>query len=404
MDKYAYNGSLLTFANLRHRDIIVILISFSLLSLHFAAGLAGTLFPILKMRLSHFKILVPIILLLVFKIISSMVLSPGQYESYKFDYIFLIRETVTLMLFYTWLMIGVHLYNFSFFRSLNWKSVTIIILSVPLVQVFSFGTPVMAGITAAQAVFFFIIFVVFFERVHSIHLKLFTLCILLSTSFWLQSSFTTICALTLLLVFLISSTFVSRIMVPWRVTVVVAIAFLSYASTFAHQVNLKDDASSNGNNGGARETLAGYAFSIFSDFPILGTPMGRGIIPAGVIEELGWVQYLDADVGEVMAEEYRVQGFDAYALSFHNGFLYLLTRFGIFSILLFYLIIREVPRRAPLPLVLFSVVMLLSISANVVIESIRVGPGVALVLGALFSFQRKQLATKSIRGLADAMR
>lgn len=253
MDKYAYNGSLLTFANLRHRDIIVILISFSLLSLHFAAGLVGTLFPILKMRLSQFKILVPIILLLVFKIISSMVLSPGQYESYKFDYIFLIRETVTLILFYTWLMIGVHLYNFSFFRSLNWKSVTIVLLSVPLVQVFSFGAPVMAGITAAQAVFFFIIFVVFFERVHGIHLKLFTLCILLSTSFALQSSFTTICALTLLLVFLISSTFVSRIMVPWRVTVVVAIAFLSYASTFAHQVNLKDDANSNGNNGGARE-------------------------------------------------------------------------------------------------------------------------------------------------------
>jgi hypothetical protein len=45
-----------------------------------------------------------------------------------------------------------------------------------------------------------------------------------------------------------------------------------------------------------------------------------------------------------------------------------------------------VPRKGPLPIVIFTVLVLLSISANVVIESLRSGPGVALVLGALFSF------------------
>ena len=197
----------------------------------------------------------------------------------------------------------------------------------------------------------------------------------------------------LLFLFFIQSSFISRIVVPWRITVVVAIALLTFASTFAASVNLKDNANSGGNNGETREALAGYALSIFCDFPIFGTPMGRGIIPTGIVEELGRAQYFDPDVAQVITETYGFQSFDIYALSFHNGYLYFLTRFGLFSFLLFYLIIREVPRRAPLPLVLFSIVMLLSISANVVIESIRAGPGVALVLGALFSFQKKPQAT-----------
>lgn len=370
-------------------DLFVLILSMSLLSVHFAGGLAGTLFPILKINFSKFNMLIPIIILLIFKIIITIFSPLGQYSTYNFNYIFLIRESFTILLFYTWFIIGLYIYNFTFFILMKWTSVIIVLLLLPIVQVYSSGAPIMATIDASQAIFFLLIFVVFFERTHSIYLKLFTLSILLSTSFALRSSFTTLCGFMLLFLFFTQSTFISRIMVPWRITVVVAIAFLTFASTFAESVNLKDNANSDGNNGETREALAGYALSIFSDFPVFGTPMGRGIIPTGIVEELGWDQYFDPDVAQVMTETYGLQSFDMYALSFHNGFLYLLTRFGIFSLLLLYLIIREVPRRAPLPLVLFSTVMLLSISANVVIESIRAGPGVALVLGALFSFQQK---------------
>ena len=91
----------------------------------------------------------------------------------------------------------------------------------------------------------------------------------------------------LLFLFFIQSTFISRIMVPWQITVVVAIVFLTFASTFADSVNLKDNANSGGNNGETREALAGYALSIFCDFPVFGTPMGRGIIPIGIVKEMG---------------------------------------------------------------------------------------------------------------------
>jgi hypothetical protein len=378
----------------QYLDLFVLILSMSLLSIHSSAGLAGTLFPILKINFSKFNMLVPIIILLIFKIIITIFSPLGQYSTYNFNYIFLIRESFTILLFYTWFIIGLYIYNFTFFISMKWTSVIIVLLLLPIVQVYSSGAPIMATIDASQAIFFLLIFVVFFEKMHSIYLKLLTLGILLSTSFALKSSFTTICGVMLLVIFFIQSTFISRIMVPWRITVVVAIAFLTLASTFADSVNLKDNANSGGNNGETREALAGYALSIFCDFPIFGTPMGRGIIPTGIVEELGWDQYFDPDVAQVVTETYGFQSFDIYALSFHNGFLYLLTRFGIFSLLLLYLIIREVPRRAPLPLVLFSTVMLLSISANVVIESIRAGPGVALVLGALFSFQEKPEATQ----------
>jgi hypothetical protein len=373
----------------QYLDIFILIVSMSLLSLHFSVGLAGTLFPIRKLNVSKFSLLIPIILLLIFKIIMSMVLPLGEYSTFKFNYIFLIRESATIVLFYTWFIIGLYIYNFSFFSSLKWTSVIIALLFVPIVQIYLQGAPIMAAIDASQAIFFLLIFVIFFEQKRSIYLKLFTLSILLATSFTLKSSLTTICGLMLMFLFVLQSTFISRIMVPWRITVVVAIAFLTFASTFAASVNLKDNANSRGNNGETREALAGYALSIICDFPIFGTPMGRGIIPTRVVEELGWTQYSDPDVAQAITEKYGIPSFDIYALSFHNGFLYLLTRFGLFSFLLFYLIIREVPRSAPLSLVLFSIVMLLSISANVVIESIRTGPGVALVLGALFSFQKK---------------
>ncbi len=379
--------------NSQYLDLFVLILSMSLLSIHSPAGLAGTLFPIAKINFSKFKMLIPIILLLIFKIIMPIFSPLGQYSTYNFNYIFLIRESFTILLFYIWFIIGLYIYNFSFFASMKWTSVTIALLLLPIVQVYSSGAPIMATIDASQAIFFLLIFVVFFERNHGIYLKLLTLGILLSTSFALKSSFTTICGVMLLFLFFIQSTFISRIMVPWRITVVVAIVFLTFASTFADSVNLKDNANSGGNNGETREAFAGYALSIFCDFPVFGTPMGRGIIPIGIVKEMGWNQYFDPDVAQVFTETYGFQSFDIYALSFHNGFLYLLTRFGLFSLLLLYLIIREVPLRAPLPLVLFSTVMLLSISANVVIESIRAGPGVALVLGALFSFQQKPQAT-----------
>jgi hypothetical protein len=288
----------------QYLDLFVLILSMSLLSIHSSAGLAGTLFPILKINFSKFNMLIPIIILLIFKIIITIFSPLGQYSTYNFNYIFLIRESFTILLFYTWFIIGLYIYNFTFFISMKWTSVIIVLLLLPIVQVYSSGAPIMATIDASQAIFFLLIFVVFFEKMHSIYLKLLTLGILLSTSFALKSSFTTICGVMLLVIFFVQSTFISRIMVPWRITVVVAIAFLTLASTFADSVNLKDNANSGGNNGETREALAGYALSIFCDFPIFGTPMGRGIIPTGIVEELGWDQYFDPDVAQVVNETY----------------------------------------------------------------------------------------------------
>ncbi len=227
---------------------------------------------------------------------------------------------------------------------------------------------------------------------------LFAFIILLLTSTQLVSSYTTINCLFLIFLFCIRYTILTRLVIPWRTTIIVAIVFLTFASLFASYVNLKDSAVSEGNNGAAREALAKAAFSVFVDFPLFGTPFGRGIVPIEVVEDLGWDQYLDPEIGKEMAEVVSPgsAGYDIYALSFHNGFLYLLTRFGMLSFFLIYLIIRCVPRKGPLPVVIFSVIVLLSISANVVIESLRSGPGVALVLGALFSFKRQDIIAAEI--------
>ncbi|MEJ0094649.1 MAG: O-antigen ligase family protein [Methylocella sp.] len=248
----------------------------------------------------------------------------------------------------------------------------------------------MHNISADQAVFFFIIFIVFFDKRYNYYFVLFALAILLLTSTHLVSSYTTISCLSLTLIFCVRSTALSRVIVPWRITVIVAIVCLALTSLFASYVNLKDSRVSEGNNGQARETLAQHAFSVFMDFPLIGTPLGRGIVPLEAVEELGWEQYLDPEIAKDMAaageESSASLGYDVYSLSFHNGFLYLLTRFGVLSLFLIYFLVRYVPRKGPLPIVIFTVVVLLSISANVVIESLRSGPGVALVLGALFSF------------------
>ena len=158
----AIKGPLMSVKNSQYLDLFVLILSMSLLSIHSPAGLAGTLFPIAKINFSKFKMLIPIILLLIFKIIMPIFSPLGQYSTYNFNYIFLIRESFTILLFYIWFIIGLYIYNFSFFASMKWTSVIIALLLLPIVQVYSSGAPIMATIDASQAIFFLLIFVVFF--------------------------------------------------------------------------------------------------------------------------------------------------------------------------------------------------------------------------------------------------
>jgi len=384
-------------------DFFVTVISMALLALHYSIGLLGLLWPIRKMNISMLKLLNPIFLIIIIKLSSLLFMPLGYYARYNFNINSMLREIGTIILFYLWFIIGFKLYNFSFFTSLSKTVQTGCLIFVPFVQIFAVGAPIMHNIDGAQAIYYFIIFVILFDLKYNFYYVLFIFIILMLTSTSLVSSYTTISCLCLVFVFCIRYTVLSRIIIPWRTSVYVAILFLTFASLFASNVNLKDATVSEGNNGAAREHLAQAAFSVFVDFPLFGTPFGRGIVPIEAVENLGWEQYLDPDIGREMAEAEAPgsAGYDIYSLSFHNGFLYLLTRYGMLSFFFIYLIVRYVPRKGPLPIVVFSVVVLLSISANVVIESLRAGPGVALVLGALFSFKRQAiLKTEIMRPLA----
>jgi hypothetical protein len=208
----------------------------------------------------------------------------------------------------------------------------------------------------------------------------------------LSSSFTATAALMLTGIALIRVSPLRSIQVNWRLVATAAVIFFSVASLFAYAVNLR--AAETGNNGFTRSILAHSAWEVTAHSFVFGTPIGRMIVPINVIDVLGWTQYLDDQ------SEYNL-----YALSFHNSFLYLLTRFGISAIAFeVFVIATLVPKRGNIADVLFMMIPLLFMSANVVVESARAGPALALVLGSLLAgaWQEQGKRALSSQGLALA--
>ena len=385
-------------------------LSFFLLGLHFAAGLAGAAIPLYRNLRFYLWKIAPIILILAIKTVISMAMPVGgygEYKDYAFNTSFLIRECITIVSFYAWFYFGLHSYNYRILRSHRNSFLLLLLIFAPLSQFIVSGSVDLYAVDASQIFFLFLIFMIFVDR-HSDLLSLsvaFAALAITATS--LLSSYTTISATMLVFIYASRTANLGRQIVTCRPVMITAVIILTFASLFAYLVNFKDDSLSRtkGNNGYTRSILATEAFSTYAEFPLVGTPFGRGIMPVRVVKALGWEQYFDPEIAREMAEAVTENGssdasYDIYAISFHNGFLYLLTRFGIFSILLIYLILSHAPRRAPFMVVVFAVVVLLSISANVVIESVRSGPGVGFVLGVLFSVRRAQDLDSPWRGRA----
>jgi hypothetical protein len=193
----------------------------------------------------------------------------------------------------------------------------------------------------------------------------------------LKNSFTTVATMVILICYVAKNVGLADRNGPFRPLVFVYIVVFMFLSLIAYLFVFRVvvAGAGEGNNGLTRALLAQFAYLTFFDHPITGTTIGLPAVPSDAIYLLNWTQYLTGD-----------DGANVYGLSFHNSLLYMLTRLGAIGyVILGWLILRLVPREGKLLDIMFTAVPFLFLSANVVLESVRAGPGVALVLGSLFS-------------------
>lgn len=369
---------------------VVFLVAFFgmvMLSLRGTAGLALMMPALLYLRREDLWFLGWVSFALVLKMLVSYLSGPtAGYELYDFDLEWFIREPATLLLTLAWLRLGLGVWDFRFFGRLGPRVILGMIACVVAARAYYLNAPFLSGIDASQAVALLGLFMLCQPRNYGVRWAIFGAVLAVVCLGPIRSSFTVIAIASVVMCGLISYFGIGLRVVKWRPIVVGTIAFLMAASFFAEAVNLRGvRPNGEGNNGATRELLASEALSVLKTAPLSGTSMGYGIVPVLTISDtLGWTQYFDPNFDGV---------YNVYALSFHNGFWYLATRFGLFSILFGLVMWTSAPQRGSLPYVIFSMVMCLSISANVVVESIRAGPGVFFAFGVLFSSSRYLLPT-----------
>jgi hypothetical protein len=339
----------------------------------------GLFLPVIFFKREDILYVIPLMVVLLIKIVLGMVVYPSDdYAAYSIDNVWIIREAVTVFLFFAWMIIGYRKIDLDFMKRQNGIVIWLIILMIYVSLYVSDGSFIISGISNSQALLWFMFFIIFTGK-YSIFSKTLAFIIILSTGLIpRQSSFTVISSVAMMSLLVLSFTPFAKTIVRWRAIAIVAIVFLVTASSFAYLVHVRATRDTGeGNNGYTRSILANAGYNQFINEPLLGSPYGRGILPLPVIQKLGWEQYfLDPST------------YNIYSLSFHNSFIYLLTRYGLLSLVPFWLIVRRIPRSGILPMVIFTLVLFLSAGANVVIESLKSGPGVALALGALFSVGR----------------
>lgn len=305
------------------------------------------------------------------------------YEDYDFRPVWLVREAVTVTLFFTWYWIGIHAFHPGYFSrwSNKWLCVmaaTIVVLRWALGASIYFG-----GVDNAQALVYLLVFLILVRNRRDLSSAVALLGVL-ALNAPMTSSFSVIVCIAMIVIFLSTRLSTAERNIPWRMPFVAGIGFLAIASVFAYVVHLRGvRANGEGNNGYTRSILALRSYQVIEDNWVYGTPLGRGILPTDMFYSLGWLQYVSDSADSK---------FDSYAVSYHNGVLYLFARFGLFAIAFLVALLYFVPPRGPIAFVVMTLVFLLAISANVVIESIRAGPGVGLALGTLCGvFQRKRV-------------
>lgn len=361
--------------------LVVIGLVFDTTAYRSTLTLAGLIIPLFYFNLKDFTYLLPVIAISFLKIFLTFVMDPDiNYATYLQNDAWMFREPVTLILCYAWLVFGRRHVDPGLLLNLKPKIVWILlVIAYACVAIYE-KSLILSGVSNLH-ILLFLIFYCAFTGNYSRVLKFSVLMLVLGTALIpRQSSFTVIASFSLVLFFFLSKFRVANITLPWRPVAIVCICFLMASSTFAYLVHVRATrATGEGNNGYTRSLLAEDGYNQFMETPVLGTPYGRGILPFKTIQNLGWTQYFT-----------DTETFNIYNLSFHDSFIYLLTRYGLLSLFLFYMLVRLVPQRGRLMEVLYSCVFLLAAGANVVMESLRAGPGFGFALGVMLAIGQYQ--------------
>ncbi|MBP0110351.1 O-antigen ligase family protein [Bradyrhizobium vignae] len=347
----------------------------------YSFAIPGLLLPVLFMRRTDLAFLSGLAVFFVLKIAASMLVEPGsEYGFYSLDYQWIARETGTICLFFFWLLMGERVLPLRRLTSLSWKVHAGALIILFCLFYSYFGRIEIGTIDNLSALVLLLIYVLIIGP-YGAAIRLCAVTVLVLTVLIpLESSFAIISCFILLGIYGFVLVGHQRLRLPWRLLTSMSIVVLVVMSQFAYLIDVRPVRSTGeGNNGYIRAALAEAGYREIKDRPILGSPMGRGILPISIINELKWEQYFEPG-----------SGYDVFALSFHNSFIYLLARYGICSFFLFFLLLKRIPRSGPAHAVLFTMTLVLGMGANVVIESLRSGPGVAFALGTLVATARPQ--------------
>jgi hypothetical protein len=352
--------------------LIFVFVCFAALEYYLAAGAIVAILALLKAprRVAAWVIVVGIGLAGL-KLALASILSPmAGYTSFPFSSPAALRETLTMILTVEMFVVGRYVFPEYKLSEVRPALIIFIVFLNIIVHVLRDKTLLAPAVDNTEILSFYLIYLMI-SKTTSKYVVAVGLLLATSLSIRLGSSFITISFLILFTITILRFTSIRHITLPWRTVVGSLVLFFFVASRFAYMVNFRVE----GNNGYDRATLAAAAYDVFFGPAFFtGTPIGFPIVPFDVVEKLGWSQYLETG-----------SDFNPYALSFHNSFLYMATRFGASAFVFLGFALSLIPKRGKVSEVLFSAIPLLFMSTNVVVESARAGPGLGFVLGSLFA-------------------
>lgn len=313
--------------------------------------------------------------------------APYGYEFYTPNLEAGAREIFSVLLSFECFLLGYFYFDRKFFNDLSCNFLLMLCIFNIVIHDFASGRLFSATFDSPQIISLFSIFIILSSNKAKIISKIAAMIILTYMNLRFGSSYTAITTIVILVILTFKGV-LKRKTLSLRVVFICLVIFFSIASLFAYAVNLRVE----GNNGVARAELAIAAWTAARDSLPFGTPIFLPIVPIYAVDNLGWDQYLTLSSDEK---------FNLYALSFHNSILYLISRFGIFSLVLFGVVFKAIKRNVTWADALFTSAVFLGMCANVALESVRAGPGVAIVLGALFSVSRSKV--RYVNQMTDAV-
>lgn len=354
-----------------------VVICFVALEIYIGAGVVVAALPFLAVPRLSVRVLLGFSIFVAIKTMIGVYVDMGPaFAAYAFSLAAAGREYVALLTTLLMFVLGFKVLTREAFARIG--SGWLLVIPVLNIAVHAVTREDVLAATAdnTQILSLYVLFLVVLRRANGLWPLLAVLLALLLGA-GLKNSFTTVAVLTILSCYMLKNVGLAERVGPYRLLVFGYIAAFMVLSLIAYLFVFRVvvEGVGEGNNGYTRAYLARFAYMTFFDHPITGTTIGLPAVPTDAIYLLNWTQYLTGD-----------NGANIYGLSFHNSLLYLLTRLGCIGYaILAWLFLRLVPRQARLPDIVFTAVPFLFFSANVVLESVRAGPGVALVLGSLFS-------------------